>query len=95
MNVSAKILTVDLEDWFHILDNPETVDPSAWYKFDSRVEKNTKKLLALFDDHGVKATFFVLGWIAQEYPELVRQIRECGHEIACHSHVHQLVYTSL
>ena len=93
MNVSTKILTVDLEDWFHILDNEETADPFAWYKFDSRVEKSTKKLLALFDKHRVKATFFVLGWIAQEYPELVREIQESGHEIACHSHVHQLVYT--
>ena len=64
MNISTKILTVDLEDWFHILDNEETADPTAWSKFDSRVEKSTKKLLALFDEHHVKATFFVLGWIA-------------------------------
>ena len=93
MNISTKILTVDLEDWFHILDNEETADPTAWSKFDSRVEKSTKKLLALFDEHHVKATFFVLGWIAQEFPELVREIRVRGHEIACHSHLHQLVYT--
>ena len=88
MKVSTKILTVDLEDWLHILDNEETADPFAWSKFESRVEKSTKKLLALFDEHRVKATFFVLGWIAQEYPELVREIQESGHEIGCHSHVH-------
>lgn len=93
MNISTRILTVDLEDWFHILDNEETADPSVWSKFDSRVEVTTKKLLALFDEHRVRATFFVLGWIAQEYPELVREIRLRGHEIACHSHLHQLVYT--
>ena len=87
------ILTIDLEDWFHILDNYETANPNAWNEFEPRVEKTTIRLLDLLDFHKVKATFFILGWIAQNYPELVQEVANRGHEIACHSHNHQLVYT--
>lgn len=87
-----KILTIDLEDWFHILDNESTALPETWNKFESRVEKITLELLILLDKYSVKATFFILGWVAEQFPSLVKDIKNRGHQIACHSHYHQLVY---
>ena len=87
-----KILTFDLEDWFHILDNSETANPKNWENFETRVECITLKLLNFLDLHNVKATFFILGWIAEKFPKLVNDVASRGHEIACHSHHHQLVY---
>ena len=69
MTTATKILTVDLEDWFHILDNEDTADPNSWLAFESRIEKNTERLLDLFDDCKVTATFFVLGYIARKHPD--------------------------
>lgn len=86
------ILTVDLEDWFHILDFMQTKSVESWPKFESRIEENTEKLLTIFDLNNVKATFFILGWVAKYYPNLVSKIAVAGHEIACHSNNHQLVY---
>ena len=87
-----KILTIDLEDWFHILDNPTTAAPEKWDSFESRVEGMTVKLLDLLDAHSAKSTVFVLGWVAARFPDLIREVKNRGHEIACHSHHHQLVY---
>ena len=87
------ILTIDLEDWFHILDNKQTASPSSWDNFESRIESMTLELLDLFDKYSVTATVFVLGWVASKYPALVCEVKKRGHEIACHSHFHQLVYT--
>lgn len=86
------LLSIDLEDWFHVLDNETTTFPSQWEHFPSRVEKSTDRLLALFEKHDVKATFFVLGWIAKKFPKLVKQIADNGHEIGCHSQNHPLIY---
>lgn len=86
------ILTIDLEDWFHILAHSETAGPEQWEKFESRVERNTERLLEPLAAGGHKATFFCLGWIARRYPELIRRIASEGHEIGCHSMNHQLVY---
>ncbi len=91
-NKIKHLLTIDLEDWFHLLDNDETRTPEQWQAFPSRVKQNTHKLLDLFDAHGIKATFFVLGWIAEKYPDLIRNIQLRGHEIGCHSYAHQLIY---
>lgn len=63
-----------------------------WESFASRVVPNTQRLLALTARHGVRGTFFVLGWVAQRYPQLVREIRSHGHEIGCHSYWHRLIY---
>jgi polysaccharide deacetylase family protein (PEP-CTERM system associated) len=85
-------LTVDVEDYFHVSAFDGVVSRAAWDQFDSRVVANTDRLLELFDRAGVKATFFVLGWVAVRYPRLVRAIAAAGHEVASHGHNHQLVY---
>jgi polysaccharide deacetylase family protein (PEP-CTERM system associated) len=87
-----KILTVDLEDWFHILDNTETQSECHWNRFPSRVEQATEKLLDLFDQHKQHATFFILGYIARKHPEIVSEIAIRGHEIATHGDMHQLAF---
>lgn len=85
-------LTVDVEDWFHILDSPAVPRIDAWSSLESRVERNVNALLELFDSYSVKATFFWLGWIAERHKNLVRKCMEAGHEIACHGYAHVLAY---
>jgi polysaccharide deacetylase family protein (PEP-CTERM system associated) len=85
-------LTVDVEDYFHVSAFASIIRRSDWSQFESRVERNTQRLLALFADHEVHATFFVLGWVAQHAPSLIRQIEAAGHEVACHGLTHELVY---
>lgn len=85
-------LTVDVEDYFHVSAFSECIDKKDWDSYPLRVEKNTRRLLDLFDLHSVKATFFVLGWVAERTPGLVREIAARGHEVACHGYSHQLVY---
>ena len=85
-------LTVDVEDYFHVSALAGAIHRDTWDSRESRVEGNVRKLLALFDETGARGTFFVLGWVAERYPELVRQIAQRGHEIACHGFSHRLVY---
>lgn len=85
-------MTVDVEDYFHVSAFADAIDPAHWASMESRVEANTHRLMDLFDEHGVKITFFVLGWVAERYPGLVREIVRRGHELACHGYSHQLVY---
>ena len=85
------ILSIDLEDWFHILDHPDTALPEQWEKFESRVERNAIRLLELLEENNQKATWFCLGWIARKHPLLVKKIA-ATHHIACHSDLHHLVY---
>jgi polysaccharide deacetylase family protein (PEP-CTERM system associated) len=85
-------LTVDVEDYFHVSAFSECIDKKDWDSYPLRVEKNTRRLLDLFDLHSIKATFFVLGWVAERTPGLVREIADRGHEVACHGYSHQLVY---
>ena len=85
-------LSIDLEDWFHFLDLKETTHIEQWQSFEGRVEQMTLPLLSFLDKHGQKATFFVLGWIAERYPDLVLEAARRGHDIACHSYAHALVY---
>jgi polysaccharide deacetylase family protein (PEP-CTERM system associated) len=88
----AHCLSIDLEDWFHFLDVEETACVEQWQSFEGRVEQMTLPLLDFFDKHGQKATFFVLGWIAERYPDLVLEVARRGHEVACHSYAHPLIY---
>nr|ALS90902.1 pepcterm_polyde: polysaccharide deacetylase family protein, PEP-CTERM locus [uncultured bacterium] len=90
---TANILSVDVEDWFHILELETSPDISVWDSLESRVCQNTEALLDLFDSTGAKATFFFLGWTAQRHPALVRSVHARGHEVACHGYGHQLIYT--
>ncbi|MES9991091.1 MAG: XrtA system polysaccharide deacetylase [Candidatus Thiodiazotropha sp.] len=85
-------MTVDVEDYFQVSAFAKEVSKDDWSNFESRVERNTEKCLEIFSDREITATFFVLGWIAERYPQLVRTISEQGHEIACHGYSHDLVY---
>lgn len=82
--------TVDVEDWFHILDCPQMPLPGQYGQFESRVERNTQLVLEALARHDVKATFFILGWVAETRPQLVRNIVAAGHEIAIHGYAHVL-----
>ena len=86
------ILTFDIEDWFHILDNPFTKDVKQWNNFESRIHHNMNSIFEIISDSNVSATFFVVGWIAKKYPEIVRKISEKGFEVGSHTHLHQLAY---
>lgn len=88
----ANIMTVDLEEWFHLLELPETADCNKWIDFESRVHEATMRLLDAFAEHQVTATFFCLGWVAEKYPALLKDIVSAGHEIGCHSYHHTLVH---
>jgi len=85
-------LTVDVEDYFHVSAFAKSINQNDWDKHPLRVENNTRRLLDLFDEYEVKATFFVLGWVAERTRDLVREIADRGHEVACHGYSHQLVY---
>lgn len=87
-----RILTFDIEDWFHILDNSSTLGVSEWSNFESRIHSNMNKIFEIIDENNVSATFFVVGWIAKKYPEIIKQISKRGYEIGSHTHLHQLVY---
>jgi len=85
-------MSVDVEDYFQVSAFDAVVSRAAWETFDSRVVKNTERLLDLFQRSEVRATFFVLGWVADRFPALVRQIASLGHEVASHGYHHQVVY---
>ena len=85
-------MTVDVEDYYHVAAFAQVIKPTEWPQWPSRVEANTHKLLQLFADHNIQITFFILGWVAERYPELVKTIRAQGHEIASHGFSHQLIY---
>jgi polysaccharide deacetylase family protein (PEP-CTERM system associated) len=85
------ILSIDVEDWFHILDLRSGPSFSDWENLPSRVESNFLRLLDILDEYGTKTTCFFLGWIAERHPSLVRAAQAHGHEIACHGYAHVLV----
>lgn len=85
-------LTVDVEDYFQVSAFDDLVDRDDWDAFESRVESSTDRLLQTFADADVRGTFFILGWVAQRHPELVRRIAAAGHELASHGYHHRLVY---
>jgi len=85
-------LTVDVEDYFQVSAFANQIDMKDWPNWPLRVEQNTHALLELFEKRNVRATFFVLGWVAERCPELIRAIHKAGHEVASHGMTHQLVY---
>ncbi|HET8709921.1 MAG TPA: XrtA system polysaccharide deacetylase [Spongiibacteraceae bacterium] len=85
-------MTVDVEDYFHVSAFAKVIKPGEWEQWPSTVERNTRRLLDLFDEFAIKATFFVLGWVAERHGDLIREIAARGHEIASHGYSHQLVY---
>jgi polysaccharide deacetylase family protein (PEP-CTERM system associated) len=90
--MQTSIFSVDVEDWFHILDLPSTPPILEWAGLPSHVEKNFGKLLDIFSECNVQVTCFFLGWIGEHYPNLVREAAARGHEIASHGYGHQLVF---
>lgn len=87
-----RILTFDLEEWFHILDVEASQDVNSWHTFEKRVEYNTQILREILNERNIKATFFCLGWVVEKYPQLIKQLHEDGHDIGSHGYHHQLVY---
>lgn len=86
------ILTFDIEEWFHILDNGSTKTINEWKNYEVRIHHNMERIFSILEKTNTKATFFCLGWIAETYPEVVREIVSRGYEIGSHTRMHQLVY---
>ncbi len=84
--------TVDVEDYYQVSAFEKHVDRDSWDRRESRVLDNTRRMLELLDAHGVRATFFVLGWVGRRHPRLVREIAAGGHEIGSHGYWHRLIY---
>lgn len=90
--VIVNAMSIDVEDYFHVTAFEATVSRREWSTYESRVTANTDRLLDQFARAGIHATFFVLGWVAERYPALVRRIAIAGHEVASHGYAHRLVY---
>jgi polysaccharide deacetylase family protein (PEP-CTERM system associated) len=91
-NAITNAFTVDVEDYFHVSAYAGVIDREQWAALPSRVARNTDRIIELLADADVRGTFFVLGWVAQRHPEVVRRIVAAGHEVACHGLTHDLVY---
>jgi polysaccharide deacetylase family protein (PEP-CTERM system associated) len=85
-------LTIDVEEYFQVSGFEHLIPRASWGNFESRVERETDRLLGILDEHQVAATFFMLGWTTERHPALVRRIQAAGHELGCHSFAHRLVY---
>ena len=85
------ILTFDIEEWFHLLDFDATRTEHEWDKFEVRIYDNVERILGILEDTDTRATFFIIGWIARRYPDVVRRISE-KYQIGCHTMRHQLVW---
>ncbi len=86
-------MSVDIEDWFQVGAFETVIDRADWDQLEHRVERNSEAVLELFDEAGIKATFFILGWVAERYPSLMQKIAAAGHEIANHGYDHARVFT--
>ena len=87
-----KILTFDIEEWFHILDNKSTKTETNWNTYEERINRNMDKVFQFLKINNLKATFFVVGWIAEKYPHIVKKIDSLNFEIGSHTYYHQLMY---
>ena len=85
------VLTIDVEEYFHVSAFEQIISSHDWPTYESRVEKTTHRLLKRLSETGTLATFFVLGWVAERHPELIRTIRKNGHEVASHGYAHQVL----
>ena len=87
------VMSIDVEDWFQVENLKTVISPDQWDDMELRVERNTDRMLELMDACGVRCTCFILGWVADRCPDLIRRIAEAGHEIACHGYGHDLIYS--
>jgi polysaccharide deacetylase family protein (PEP-CTERM system associated) len=83
------VLSVDVEDYFHVEAFVEKIRHDEWDSYERRVERNVVRILEIFEKYGAKGTFFILGWVAEKFPHLSKQIAMAGHEIGCHGYAHQ------
>jgi len=83
---------VDVEDYFHVQAFARVISRSDWDRYPTRVERNTLRLIEMFASRQVRATFFVLGWVAERFPTLVQAICKAGHRIGCHGYAHRVIY---
>jgi len=88
----SNAFSIDVEDFFHVQAFAATIDRARWDEFTPRVEANTERLLGLLRARKIRGTFFVLGWVTERFPGLVRAIAQAGHEVASHGMTHRLVY---
>ena len=88
----SNVMTVDVEDYFHVQAFVGVIDRSQWNRYTMRVEQNTRRVLDIFQKNDVRATFFILGWVAERCARLVRDIADAGHEVGCHGYAHQPIY---
>jgi len=86
------ILTFDIEEWFHLLDHESTKTVNDWKTYESRLHSNMERIFTVLEKTNTKATFFCLGWIAEKYPDVIKDIVNRGYEIGSHTYMHQLVY---
>ena len=84
-------LSIDVEDYFHVSAFELTINRNHWDDYAGRVEQNTEKILNILEEKNIRATFFILGWVAKRYPKIVRKIKSLGHEIAAHGYNHELI----
>jgi polysaccharide deacetylase family protein (PEP-CTERM system associated) len=92
VDTPAAAMSIDVEDWFQVENLKSAIRRDSWDSQVLRVEQNTDRMLQLLDTHDAKSTFFVLGWVAERCPHLVRRIAEAGHEVASHGYGHELIY---
>ncbi|HEV2349328.1 MAG TPA: XrtA system polysaccharide deacetylase [Terriglobia bacterium] len=85
-------MSVDVEDYFHVEAFADRIHPDTWSQYPRRVAANTRRVLEIFQESGARATFFVLGLVAEQEPALVREIVAAGHEVGCHSYLHRRVF---
>ena len=88
----SNAFTVDLEEWFHICGAGDALSPDQWDRLPARIQQTTRTLLDLLDHAQVRATFFVVGWIAERYPRLVEEVKLAGHEIGSHGYLHRRLF---
>jgi polysaccharide deacetylase family protein (PEP-CTERM system associated) len=86
-------LTIDVEDYFQVNAFAGIIRQDQWDRYPLRVDANTRRILDMLDRYSIKATFFILGWVAERLPELTKEIQRRGHEVACHGYGHQLIYS--
>src|SRR5437588_1014125 len=86
-------LSVDVEDYFHVEAFAGKIRFEHWDSYKSRVEQNVGRILELFDRYDVKATFYILGWVAEKFPHLSAEIARSGHEVGCHGYAHRRLHT--
>lgn len=90
--MTRNALTVDLEDWYHVCGDGRHADPLVWDEYEDRVTRNTEKILKMLSAGSCRATFFVLGYIAERNPQLIKRVYDEGHELAVHGYYHKRVF---